>query len=129
MRAAMLFPVCLALSACTVTLHGRESAGGVHQSATSSSVRASASGSNYAARASFGSSAPPGASGGRLVLSRDASVAFVLGLVVVDMLNYLAAPSAAPAQPAPGAQRPIAHTCSCYGYRPDAELTQAATAE
>lgn len=121
MRAAMLLPAYLALSACTVALQGQESTGGgLHRATTSSSVTASASGSNYAARASFGSPAPSGPPGGRVVLSRDASVALVLGLVLVDTLNYLTAPLGGASQSTPGAERPIAHTCSCYGYQPSA---------
>jgi len=72
--------------------------------------------------ASFGTPPPAGAPGARVSLSRGAAGVLVLGLVVADVVQALV-----PGTVARGAtldpNRPIAHTCSCYGYVPPAELT------
>ena len=106
-----------ALPACTVALHGRQSSGGGATTTTvSSSGSASASGSNYAVRAFFGRPVPPGAPGGHLSVSTGgAAVAVLVGIVVVNAIDYLSSGPLADAS----ANRPILHTCSCYGYRPD----------
>ena len=117
--AALLFIA--ALPACTVALHGHESSGaGATTTAVSSSVGASASSNNYAVRASFGRAVPPGAPGGHLSVSTgSAAMALLVGMVVVNAIDYLSSGPAGGPLAGVSANRPILHTCSCYGYRPD----------
>lgn len=112
-----------ALPACTVALHGHESSGGgATTTAVSSSVGASASSNNYAVRATFGRAVPPGAPGGHLSASTGgAAVALFLGIIVVNAIDYLGGGPAGGASASASANRPILHTCSCYGYRSDQE--------
>ena len=110
-----------ALPACTVALHGRQSSGGGATTTTvSSSGSASASGSNYAVRAFFGRPVPPGAPGGHLSVSTGgAAVAVLVGIVVANAIDYLSGGPAGGTSASASANRPILHTCSCFGYRPD----------
>ncbi|MBI3918149.1 MAG: hypothetical protein HY322_14230 [Betaproteobacteria bacterium] len=110
-----------ALPACTVALHGHESSGGgATTTAVSSSVGASASGSSYAVRASFGRPVPPGVPGGHLSVSTGgAAAALFLGIIVVNAIDYLSSGPGGGPLAGVSANRPILHTCSCYGYRPD----------
>ena len=103
-----------ALPACTTTLYGTESsAGGTTTTAVTGG--ATAGGSNYAVHASFGRPAGPGAAGGVLSVSAgSAAAALLIGIVFVNVIDHL---SGTPARSA--ANRPILHTCSCYGYRPE----------
>src|SRR5512147_2867993 len=80
-----------ALPACSVALHGEQSAGdGASATATSSSVRLGASGNNYALGASFGRAIPPTAPGGYVSVSTgSAAAALVLGIVLVNAIDYL----------------------------------------
>lgn len=117
MRASVPLVVSLALSGCTVALHGAEtSGGGATGATTSAAVRAQAGGGSARFGASFGAPAPPGAAGGHATFSRGASAVLVIGLVVAEAIHYLKGRPAA--DPAGAPQRAIADTCSCYGYRP-----------
>jgi len=121
MKALSALLLIAALPACTVALHGHESSGGGATTTTvSSSGSASASGSNYAVRASFGRPVAPGAPGGHLSVStRGAAAALLLGIVVVNAIDYLGGGPVGGASESASVNRPILHTCSCYGYRPD----------
>jgi hypothetical protein len=115
------------LPACTVALHGHQSSsGGMSTTATSSSVSVGTSGGNYAVRASFGHPVPPGAPGGYLsVSSGSAAAALFLGIVVINALEHASGRPGGGTWTGTTANRPIAHTCSCYGYRPDEDPQQA----
>lgn len=127
-RTAMTALLCLALSGCTVRIHGLQStSGGVTTTTTSSTVTGSAKVAGGKVSFSSGQPVSPNAPGGHLVLSRGASAVLILGLVIADAVNYFRAKlGATPPQPA-GRGDSIAETCSCYGYRPD--LTPAPAAE
>ena len=115
------------LPACSVALHGNQStAGGASTTTTSSSVAVATSGSNYAVGASFGRPVPLSAAGGHLVVSSgSAAAALLVGIVVVNALDYLSGGPGSRAWAGAAANRPIAHTCSCYGYRPDEDAQPA----
>jgi hypothetical protein len=117
---------CVALSGCTAALYGHEVTGaGGAASATASSVRWSATGSNYAVGASFGRVIPPSAAGGQVVVSSGtASAVLLLGVVLINALDHFGGGSERAALKA-SANRPIAHTCSCYGYRPEEDVPAA----
>ena len=121
MRRLMALLACIALSGCTVAMHGRETLGpGGVGTTTTSSAGLSTSGSNYAVRASFGRPLPPTAPGGHvLVSSGNAAAALLLGIMFVNAVDYLSGGAGSRLSPKSTANRPIAHTCSCYGYRPD----------
>jgi hypothetical protein len=108
---------CIALSGCTVALYGNETAGAAGATGTTAShVALSSSGSNYAVRAAFGRVVPPTAPGGQVVASNGSAAAvLLLGIVIVNAVDALTGGAGMKSS----AQRPIAHTCSCYGYRPD----------
>jgi len=79
----------------------------------------SASGSNYAVHAAFGRPLPPTVPGGQVVVSSgSASGVLLLGVLLVGAIDYLSGASGQTAARS-SANRPIAHTCSCYGYRPE----------
>lgn len=111
---------CFALPGCTAAIYGQEtSGGGATATATASSVRWSATGSNYAVGAAFGRPIPPGAPGGQVAVSSGtASAVLLLGIVIINAVDHLVGGSGS-ASVKSSANRPIAHTCSCYGYRPD----------
>jgi hypothetical protein len=115
------------LPACTVALHGHQSSGGgAATTTTSSSVAVATSGGNYAVGASFGRAVPATAPGGHLVVSSGSGLAaLVLGIVVVNAIDYLSGGPGGRAWAGAAANRPIAHTCSCYGYRPDEDAQPA----
>ena len=123
MKALAALLLIAALPACTTTLSGSEaSAGGATTTAVAGSATATASGSNYAVRASFGRPAGPGAAGGVLSVSTgSAAAALLIGIVFVNLIDHLSATSAGSAAGL-SANRPILHTCSCYGYRPEDDL-------
>ena len=125
-RLAALLAI-VTLPACTAALHGHQSAGGgTATTTTSSSAAVVASGSNYAVGASFGRAVPPTAAGGHLVVSSgSAAAALLLGIVVVNAIDYLSGGPGGRAWAGAAANRPIAHTCSCYGYRPDEDVQPA----
>ncbi len=124
MRRLIAIPVILAaLSGCSTTLYGvQTSGGGSGATTTGSSVRASTQAGNARISGAFGSAPPAGAPGGQLTLSNHASAVLAVGLVVAGLAETVGQWFAAPAAPlrndaqAPGG---IAHTCSCYGWRPE----------
>lgn len=125
MRAVALV-LSVALAGCSVAVTGAETSG---RTATAAATQAHARlGSHASATGSFGSPPPAGASGGQVSLSRGAAGVLVLGLVIADLVQALV-----PGTRAQGAaldpNRPIAQTCSCYGYVPATELTTAAPSE
>lgn len=116
-RTAMTALLCLALSGCTVRIHGLQStSGGVTTTTTSSTVTGSAKVAGGKVSFSSGQPVSPNAPGGHLVLSRGASAVLILGLAIADAVNYMS--SKLGAKPAPVASAPIAESCSCYGYQP-----------
>ncbi|HET7598198.1 MAG TPA: hypothetical protein VFK15_14795 [Burkholderiales bacterium] len=112
----------LAQSGCSVALSGESGSG---RSATTVATSGSIGVSRARAGASFGAAAPSTAPGGHVSLSGGAAAVMVVGLVVADIVNQIGPRRA----PAIDPVRPIAHTCSCYGYVPPAQLTSNATAE
>ena len=121
-RLAILF-ACAALPGCTAAIYGHETtAAGATTTATASSVRWTTTGSNYAVEASFGRAIPPGIPGGQVAVSSgSASAVLLLGIVIVNALDHLGGGPGRAAMKS-SANRPIAHTCSCYGYRPDEDV-------
>ena len=111
---------CVALPGCTAAIYGQETSGaGAGTTATASSVRLSATGSNYAVGAAFGRAIPPTAPGGQVAVSSGtASAVLLLGIVIVNAVDQLMG-GPGRASVTSSANRPIAHTCSCYGYRPE----------
>jgi len=108
-----------ALPACTTTLQGQESSAG-GTTATMVSTTAIASGSNYAVGATFARPAGALAAGANLSVSTSsAAAALLIGVVIVNAIDYLSGGPAGGAAAGMSANRPIMHTCSCYGYRPD----------
>lgn len=119
-RIAILTLLCLALPGCTVTLFGHQSAGGgAATTTTSSQVSGSAKFAGGQASISSGQPVSPNAQGGRVTFSRGASVLLILGLAIVDAVNYMSAKFGAKPQSTPRTDS-IADTCSCYGYTPPA---------
>jgi hypothetical protein len=117
----------VALSGCTVALHGHQSAGsGGTATLTGTAVGTQASGGPAAVKASFGAPVSGAAPGGHLVVSNGAAAVLVLGLVVAETMSYL---SGAASRPATRPQHPIAHTCSCYGWTPGGERGDAAAGD
>ena len=112
--------VCTALSGCTAAMYGHEASGvGAAATATASHIGVSASGSNYAVHATFGRALPPTIPGGQVAVSSgSASGVLLLGVLLVGAVDYLSGASGQTAARS-SANRPIAHTCSCYGYRPE----------
>jgi hypothetical protein len=100
------------LSGCSVAVNGHEGTGSA--SAVSVSSQAQVRTGHGSAGVSFGTPAPTGAPGGHASLSRGASVAVILTLLVADLVHYLT-PAPATGAHAPGVS--IAETCSCYGYQ------------
>lgn len=109
-------------SGCSVALSGES---GVGRSATAVATRAGADFSHARASASFGTPAPGTAPGGHASFSGGAAALVVVGVALAEIVTQIA-PRRAPALD-PG--RPIAHTCSCYGYVPPAQLTSNASTQ
>jgi hypothetical protein len=102
------------LSGCSVAVNSHDRAGSA--SAVTASTQAQIRTGHGSAGLSFGSPAPSGAPGGHASLSRGASAALILALVVADVVHYFtSAPAPAIARAPAGS---IAETCSCYGYQP-----------
>jgi len=119
MRALVLLPLCLALSGCSVALHGNQTtSGGATTTTTSAATSGQASIGPARVGASFGTPAPQGAAGGQVAFPRAASAVLLLGLVIAETVNYLGARfgDAPRSQVAP--RHSISSTCSCYGYQP-----------
>jgi hypothetical protein len=109
----VLVVLCLSLSACSVRTYGNQSAsGGATATATSSQISGAASFSNGRVAFSYGQVPPASAPGGHLRVSGgDAVVGLIIGVVVVDLLNYIHG-EVGP-KPLPPDTR-IAETCSCF---------------
>lgn len=130
MRALALVPLLLVFAGCSVALHGHQTTGGsTTATTTSAAIRGHASVGSARVSASFGTPAPPGAPGGQISLSRGASVVLILGLLVAETVNYFSAAFADRPQLLPEPQRSIAATCSCYGYKPESDLTSMPASE
>lgn len=119
----------LTLCGCSVAVTGAQTtgAGTSHIGAATATQGQVRIGNNAAVAASFGTPPPAGAAGARVSLSRGAAGVFILGLVLADFVHALASP-AGERGAALDPNRPIAHTCSCYGYVAPQQLT-AATGE
>lgn len=118
-----LLLACLALSGCTVALHGHQATDGAatataSTTTTSSALRVQAGAGSARVSGSFGASAQQGAPGAQASFSRGASAVLIIGLLVAETLHYLGARFEDQPAPGSGPQRAIADTCSCYGYRP-----------
>ena len=121
MTRALMLVLALVLSGCAVALSGHESTGsGGTARATTAATRGHVSIGSAKVGASFGTPAASG--GGQFSFSRGASAVLVLGLVLAEVVNYLASPATG-AHLAPDPARSIASTCSCYGYQPPSQLT------
>ena len=111
-RASLLVLLSLSISGCAVKMHAVETAGGGARSATTSSqVAGSAKFSHGSASFSSGPRISPGAPGGHVSLGKGASAVLIMGLVVADLVNYIAGPAGP--RPLPPGER-IMETCSCY---------------
>ncbi len=111
-----------ALSGCSATLYGLQSSGGSDTTTTGSSVHVAKQAGNARISSAFGSAPPLNAAGGQITFSNNASAVLMLGLAVAGIAETVGHWFTAPASPqrndapAPGG---IAHTCSCYGWRPE----------
>lgn len=111
-RISILLLLPLALSGCFVKVSGLETAGGGSRATTTSSqVAGSARFSHGAASFSSGPRVSPGAPGGHATLGKGASAVLIVGLVLADLVNYIAGTSGP--KPLPPGER-IMDTCSCY---------------
>jgi hypothetical protein len=117
--AAMLFAA-MALSGCSVALHGHQASNaGATTTIASSSLSVHASGSHHAAAVAFGRPVPT-VPGGHLAVSGGTGAAVLLvGIAVISAIDYFSGGWGRGTAPGAAATRPIAHTCSCYGYRPE----------
>lgn len=107
----ILVVLCLSLSACSVRMHGNQSAsGGATVTTTSSQVSGAASFSNGRVAFSYGQVPPASAPGGHLQVSGDITT-LVVGVVIGGLLTYIAGTTGP--KPLPPDTR-IAETCSCY---------------
>jgi hypothetical protein len=115
-RIATAALLCVALSGCHATLYGSQSSsGGTVTTTTSGQVGGSAKLSSGKVSFSSGQPVSPSAPGGTLKLSGSAAGVLVAGLVLIDLVRYIAG-AAEPKPLAPDAR--IAETCSCY-KKPD----------
>jgi hypothetical protein len=111
-RASLLVFLSLSLAGCYVKMHAVETAGGgTRTTATSSQVAGSAKFSHGRASFSSGQRVSPSAPGGHVSLGKGASAVLIVGLVLADLVNYIAGP-AGPKPLAPDER--IMETCSCY---------------
>ena len=93
-------------------MYGNQSAnGGAMATTTSSQISGVATFSGGRAAFSYGQVPTASAPGGHLGLSGDAVAGLIIGVIVVDLLNYIHG-EAGP-KPLPPDTR-IADTCSCY---------------
>lgn len=113
----LLIAAISALAGCSVTMYGQQTTGGGSTATTTgSSIRGSTSVGNARIGGSFG--APPPATGGQATLSGGASAVLVLSVVIAELFSDWFKPVPAPRElRAPGG---ISHTCSCYGWQPEA---------
>ena len=127
-RAVVAIAATATLYGCSVAVNATGATGSSHISTGAATQAHAAIGNHAGVAASFGAPAPVGAPGAHVSLSRGAAGVLILGLVVAEFVQALASPAAARGvllDP----NRPIAHTCSCYGYLPPQELTATVAAE
>ena len=113
MRPVVVAIFCLVLSGCYVKASGNQStSGGTTTTTTSGQVGGT---TNFSGgRASFssgGNPVSPRASGGSVAVSGNAAAVLLIGVGIVEFLNYVAGTTPPKPRP-PGAA--IGHTCSCY---------------
>jgi len=117
MRSAIAAIFCLALSGCYVKVAGNQStSGGTTTTATSAQVGGSTTFSG--GRASFSSGGQPVSprmAGGYAQVNGTAAAVLLVGVGIVEFLNYVA--GSPPPKPLPPGEA-IGYTCSCYGYQP-----------
>jgi hypothetical protein len=119
-RAVLAAPLCVALSSCTIALHGHQStSGGVSTTTTSSNLAGGMKASGAKVSFSSGPAVPANAPGGQVVLSRGAAAVLILGLVIADAVNFFSARLGAKPQQLQGPGESIAETCSCYRKESD----------
>lgn len=117
MRGVILLAVCIAVSGCSVRLYGHQStSSGATATTTASAVSGSVKSGNTKLAVSSGRPVSPGARGGYLRLSGDAAAALLIGLILIDTLNYLTAQFSGPPSELQSTNGAISQTCSCYGY-------------
>ena len=123
LRTALVAIFCLALSGCYVKVAGNQStSGGTTTTATSAQVGGSTTFSG--GRASFssgGQPVSPRAQGGYVSASGNAAAVLLIGVGIVEFLNYVA--GTPPPKPLPPGEA-IGQTCSCYGYKPPVNSEQ-----
>jgi hypothetical protein len=117
MRTVAVAIFCLALSGCYVKLAGNQStSGGTTTTTTSGQVSGTTTFSGgHASFSSGGQPVSPKASGGYVSVSGNAAAVLLVGVGIVQFLNYIA--GTPPPKPLPPGAA-IGYTCSCYGYRP-----------
>ena len=116
--------LCVALCGCSVAVSGGHTTdGGGSASVVTSTTQAHARSAKLSG--SFGTPAPSAAPGARASFSNGAAGVLILGLVIADLIHYLASPAGERVAP----QESISHTCSCYGYQPPVQAAYAATGE
>ena len=123
MRIAIAAFSCLALSGCYVKVAGNQSTSG-GTTTTSTSGQVSGSTTFSGGRASFssgGQPVSPRASGGYASVSGNAAAVLLIGVGIVEFLNYVAGTT--PPKPLPPGEA-IGQTCSCYGYKPPVNSEQ-----
>ena len=104
--------LCLALSGCYVKLHTLETSGPAGTTTTTSSqVAGLAKFSSGAAAFSSGPAISSSAPGGYASLGKGGSAVLIVGLMLADLVNYIAGPSGP--KPLPPDER-IMETCSCF---------------
>lgn len=112
-----LVGVCTAFSGCFVKVHGVESTGGgTATTTTSGQVAGSARFSNGAFAFSSGPRVSPAAPGGQVSLGKGGSAVLIVGLVLADLVHYIAGEPGP--KPLPPGER-IMDTCSCYKKQSD----------
>jgi len=115
----MLIAAISVLAGCSVTMYGQQTTGGGSTATTTgSSVRGSTSVGNARIGGAFGALPLSPATGGQATFSGGASAVLVLSVVIAELFSDWFKPAAAPREAlAPGG---ISHTCSCYGWQPEA---------
>lgn len=126
MHHAAALGLCVALCGCSVAVSGGHTTdGGGSASVVTSTTQAHARIGSAKLSGSFGTPAPSAAPGARASFSNGAAGVLILGLVIADLIHYLASPAGERVAP----QESISHTCSCYGYQPPVQAAYAATGE
>lgn len=118
MRILIVLVAAIALSGCTVRMHGHQSTGGgATTTTTASAVSGSVKAGNARLSVSSGQPVSPNAQGGHLRAAGDAAVVLLIGLVVIDAVHYFTARFSAPPAAPQRRAGAISETCSCYGYQ------------